>query len=152
MQRVQFFPQCEVRKVRERRYHAAGRWDLRDECVLACALRPAFEPIGVSGNDAGEKRKLRNRTSDDDEPRNGAWKGRKFPTIDSRNRFNRCNPKQWEQWRAVMKVNHPLRRAPGQEMLEQDWRGDQNPAWPQQRQTKEWKEETPNKISVSKRF
>src|SRR6266513_632682 len=116
----------------ETRTWIEGGWDLRDQCVLACALRPAFEPVGVPGNDSGEKRKLRNRTSDDDEPRNDARKeGGKFPTIESRNRFNRCNPKQWEQWRAVMKVNHPLRRAPGQEMLEQDWCGDQNPAWPQ---------------------
>src|SRR5689334_5396629 len=120
MQGVQFFAHREVRKVRERRYYTAGRWDLRDECVLACPLRPAFEPIRVFGNDAGEKAepKLRNHTGDKNEPRNNPRQQRwKLPAIESRNRFNRCNPKEGKQWCAVMKVNHPLRGAPGQQML-----------------------------------
>src|SRR5690242_21069267 len=101
MKGVQFFAHREVREVGERRYYAAGRRDLRDECVLACPLRPAFEPIRVFGKDAGEKAepKLCNHTGDNKEPGNKARQQRgKFPTIESPNRFNRCNPKEGKEW------------------------------------------------------
>src|SRR6059058_3358538 len=145
-----------MREVGQRGHHAAGWWNLSNESVLACTFLTGFKPIRGGSDDARDRPEpnLGGHTAENDQPCGGAGNERRkvFPLSGSRDCFDRCDPEERKERRGVMKVNHPFRRAPGKKMLQKNWRGDNDPAWPQQRQAEKWKKERPKEISVSERL
>ena len=138
MQRIQFLAHGQMRQIRKRRENAGVRRNLADKRLLARAGLFPTEPIrGRSRRyrrPAQEKLGLRctRRLREGEvsvESRTGIDVHRSIAS----DAFRERDPKQWEKGSRVMKVNRPLRRTPGEKVLEKNRRSDQQPAWPHER-------------------
>src|SRR5205085_9281924 len=126
-----------MRKIRERRHHTGSRRYLVNERKFADAGRLSGRPFDDAGGNAagGSEKDLSGKASGHHKERHH---GSKLDR-DSRHALGKPNPKYRDEWRRVVEVNLPFGGAPGKEMLEQNWRSDQQPTRSQQRQAEKRK-------------
>src|SRR5664279_1910589 len=121
---MQVLAHGQMRQLGERRENT-GLWrNLIDKGLLAIAGLSPTDPIcGCDGNAAaGSEENLgRDARGNYEKGERASNRNRqRRPSIDSGGAFGERNPKQREKGSRVMKVNGPLRRTPGEEMLEED--------------------------------
>src|SRR5688572_6158906 len=123
---------------------AGVRWDLPYESAFPGALGFASSPVGCRYCDiaGGPKKKLGKDARADHEERN------KSPTHERDRAFGERDPKQREERSRVVKKNHPFGGTPGEQVLQQDRQGDDEPVWPEERQGQEGQKQPPEQVAL----
>jgi hypothetical protein len=128
----EIFSSGEVRQVGEWSGDAGGVWDRVEELGFGFAL---FELVMEEG-DFSEELASGARESVGEEGGGEESEGEGFLSIDLANDFGGGDPKEGEERCGIVGADRPFGRSTGEEVLEEEWAGDAEPAG-----AEEWEKE-----------